>query len=228
MQAKRRSILSLAGALLLGLSFQLFAVESGSTVEVELSYSDSIHDGTPVFLGVGDTLTASVDGEVYELEPAPDAAQTDPTYVAQIPVSRGGAWIQVSLEREHGEPARYSGVTLPADFDLSEPEEGALRSRSLDSLVVRYGSGSQSDIFDPMGRTMNLEVVGDCFAPQVFDGRPDLGWFELAEGTLEGSGTCEAALAVERTGSEGAFDPNLAGGTASARQIRSVVFWSMD
>lgn len=202
--------------------------ENGSHVEVSLRLDEGFLTTTPVFLGVGDRLWATVDGEEYELDPAPDAHAPSPTYEVDIPVSRGGAWIQVSLEREVGTSARYSGLSLPADFMIQEPVAGAMRSRGEDALTVRYGGGSQGIVFDPMGRTMTLDVMGDCFAYLSHEDRPDLGWFELAPGTLTGSGTCEGTLALTRTESEGALDPNLGGGSVTARQVRTQQFWSAD
>ena len=208
------------------LAVDVETTEDGSHLEASLRLDEGFVTSTPVFLGVGDRLWATVDGEEYELDPSPAASQGAPVYVADIPVSRGGAWVQVSLEREHGLEARYSGIALPADFSLLEPVEGAMRSRNDDALTIRYGGSSA--VFDPTSADMSLEVHGDCFGVLSHEGRPDMGWFELAPGSLVGSGTCEGEVVLERRGAEGALDPALGGGSVEARQIRSSRFWSTD
>lgn len=197
-----------------------------SVVQVSLEADAGLFDG-PVFLGVGDRLLARADGVEYDLEPLPDIGGGDPVYGVEIPVTRGGAWIQVELERELDEGARYSGVALAEDFALQQPLADSMRSRSADPLTVIYSAESGDDLYQPTARSMELEVLGDCFGAFKLEDLSDIGWFELAAGTLVGGDTCTAALTVSREGGVGQVDPNFGQG-ASIRSIqrRTVTFWS--
>ena len=198
----------------------------GSLVQVSLEADSGIFDGS-VFLGVGDRLLARADGVEYDLEPLPDLGGGDPVYGVQIPVSRGGAWIQVELERELDEGARYSGVALAEDFVLQQPLADSMRSRSSDPLTVIYSAESGDDLYQPAAQSMELEVLGDCFGAFKLESLADIGWFELAPGTLVGGDTCTATVTVSREGGVGQVDPNFGqGATIRSIQRRSVSFWS--
>jgi len=197
-----------------------------SLVQVTLEVDGGLFDG-PVFLGVGDRLLARADGVEYELDPLPDVGGDDPVYGVEIPVTRGGAWIQVELEREFDEGARYSGVALAEDFALQQPLADSMRSRSADPLTVIYSAESGDDLYQPAARSMALEVLGDCFGVLKLESLSDIGWFELAAGTLVGGDTCAAMLTVSREGGVGQVDPNFGqGATIRSIQRRSVSFWS--
>ena len=74
---------------------------------------------------------------------------------------------------------------------------------------------------------MELQVLGDCFGAVQLEDLSDIGWFELATGTLVGGDTCTANLSVSREGGVGQVDPNFGeGATIRSVHRRSASFWS--
>ncbi len=171
---------------------------STATVHVELRVGGS-SSNTFVDLDSPDKLTATAGDETLTLKPTDTGI-----YEALFSDVGEDTEFTVTLERGDEDTASDSSGTLPAPFDLEEPE-GKL-SRADDDLAISWAPES--------GDKMSLEFDGDC----IFDydkGVPDTGAYTVKAGTLHSTGgdnpeACDIDLTAVRTragSADGKFDP---------------------
>lgn len=201
---------------------------AGTTVDVQLRLADDPDLNTWLHLDGGDRLVARTPSGDYPLELL-DEPGVRFTYRTMVPESEGGVFVGVALEREDYESASYSGATLGDANTIHWPLPGMRLSRAHQDLTVRFDRDSASGIVIPTEGPVTFSVGGRCFAGRGWDGLPDLGWFELAAGTLDqGGGDCAAMVELVREGGEFWIDPLFAeGGQMSARQARELRFTSV-
>ncbi len=141
-------------------------------------------------------------------------------YVAEFDVDAEDTEFVVAFDREVDESAPNTVMSLPAQFDLTGPEEAVTVSRSQEEITISWEPSGSDD-------EMLWSVTGDCFfdADGGVDGDP--GTVTVEAGTLESTdedepATCEATLTITRS-RVGSLDENYGeGGTAFGRQVRSV------
>lgn len=169
-----------------------------ATVHVELRVGGS-SSNTYVDLEGKDKLIASADGESQTLK-AIDAG----IYEALFSGVGEDTEFNVTLERPEDTTASDNSGTLPAPFQLTDPQSDL--SRKDDDLEVTWDPGSDDK--------MNLEFEGDCIFRHE-KGVPDEGSYVVPADTLESTGgdkpeACDVDLTAIRTRSgsaDGKFDP---------------------
>jgi len=161
--------------------------DSKARVHVELRVGGSSSNAF-VNLEGQDELIAKADDQTKTLE-AVDSGIYEAVFIG---VEEDTAF-SVTLERPDDVTASENSGSLPAPFDLDDPQSGL--SRKDDALELSWNPGSED--------AMNLEIEGDC----IFDldkGVPDTGAYTVKAGTLESTGgddpeACDLALTAVRT-----------------------------
>lgn len=166
---------------------------SSARVHVELRVGGSSSNAY-VDLEGSDRLIATADDQEKTLE-AVDTGEYETTFdgVGEDTV------FTVTLNRPDDTTAADNTGTLPAPFDLDDPEDGL--SRKDDELIISWSPESDDK--------MRFEFDGDC----IFDWEknvPDTGSYTLAKDTLDSTGgdepeACDIELTAVRT-RQGAAD----------------------
>lgn len=141
-------------------------------------------------------------------------------YIANATGFDPGTDVVVSFMRPTRLDAPNSRVTLPADFEITEPIQGqsAIYSRSLEDIVIRWS---------PSGSALvpSFFLVANCDTGDVGTWEPSLasdsGELIIPAGSLSGvSGNCILRISVTRS-QLGLVDPAFGwGGIIKAHQIR--------
>ncbi len=141
-------------------------------------------------------------------------------------VPEGGRYT-VSLLRGSGVEALDSNVEMPLSFDLQAPTDQLTFSRSSDPLIVEW-LPIEEDVSVELDITTRCHEVTEHRYSKTFSS--DEGYAELEPGAIdagESSGECSTTLTLAKV-RLGQLDSAYAGGSITARQIRSVTFTSSD
>ena len=183
-----------------------------------------------VNLTQGDTLTAVAGGQNQTLSQTYTVKLVnDLHYRTAFDFDGSGEAFTIALQRDAGQSAPDSTVTLPAAFSITAPTEGASLSAG-DTLTVTWDPPQQD-------RTLMLTVVATCATSDgprpVFlhaDDAPDDGIENIAvdelinqatdNGRRRLTGPCDGKLRLQRS-NIGTLDPHFGGGTIAALQVRT-------
>lgn len=133
----------------------------------------------------------------------------------------------VSLLREPGLDALNSSVKMPAPFDLLAPTPQAQLSRSSDPLIVEWVSNSSSASVELNVTTVCAQKIQHQYRTTL---SRDEGYAELEPGEIDApalEGQCSTSVTVAKV-QVGQLDSAYAGGSITARQVRSVSFTSIE
>lgn len=140
---------------------------------------------------------------------------------------REGTTFTVSLLRDSKADALDSSVTMPLSFDLLAPIEKARLSRSSDPVIVEWFPTEEGVTVEVNVSTRCRENVEREYT-HTFDS--DDGYAELAPGEIDDadlSGSCYSSVTVVKV-RDGELDSGFAGGSITARQLRSVSITTVD
>lgn len=193
---------------------------SGSTAFASLNVGGVF--GTVVDLEGDDQLRVSV-GEGESAENAilvESSILTLHSYSAAFETDAPGSVFDLSFERGDLDGAPSSIITLPAPFEIIEPEVDFEFSTSAEAgeLVVSWDETSNEP--------MTISVDGDCFSgyleTEISDsGRHSIPVSDIADNMYDTSTSCSATVTIERK-KVGSVDPAFDGGIATGIQKRTL------
>lgn len=178
--------------------------------------------GAVVHLSVGDTLSASANGQTVSLEAIVDGGM-DSWYQGVLDAAAPGTTFDIDFSRAFGVSAPHSITTLPSSFNLSLPQ--SQYSRAHDALIVTWDTASAPE------ETMTCFWDTSCLASsQCGPITADAGSLTIPAGTLmsePADAGCPVTLVIWR-GRSGTVDPAFAsdGGAFFGIQQRTVSFTS--
>jgi hypothetical protein len=106
-------------------------------------------------------------------------------------------------------------------LEVLRPYDEEALSRSSDDLTVLYSASEDPDVLG--SRNIDLTLQGPCFETLSRTDLPDLGWYEVGAGTIQGGSECDGELEIIRRGADGYLDPAYeVGGSIEAQQKRQV------
>lgn len=144
-------------------------------------------------------------------------------YNGQLQDVPDGARYTISLLRESKTEALESTVTMPRAFDLLSPTSDQTLSRSSDPVQLEW-LPTASDV------TVEVNVTTTCADDSEYQYRTtvdeDTGALQIEAGDIDAerlSGSCSTTVTLTKA-RLGQLDSAYAGGSISARQVRTVTF----
>lgn len=173
---------------------------------------------TFVDLEAGDQLVVSVNDESQVLSQS--SLGVLHSYDAAFTSDAEGDEFLLSFDRADLDGAPQTTATLPASFEITEPQAESVVSRSSDTGELVIAWDNQGDA------RMKIIVEGDCFVSYMATDQSDAGIHSIPltyfkDNEYDATSACEAIVSVERQ-QAGSVDPAFAGGTALGVQRRRV------
>ncbi len=198
------------------LAIEALATTDGVQTEVDAKITRGQGIGwTPVHLGGDEALVGYHGDEEFPLAPV-EMALGDVVYSDTLTVASGGEEVGVRFDRTADDTIDGTVVTMPADFAITTPVDGATVWADSVLIVLWDATGDGA---------VTVTLSGDCIPGYELDNVDDVGEADIPGEALASEGqSCAASVAVVRTATGTVSDLWGAGGTISAQNGRMTTF----
>jgi hypothetical protein len=171
----------------------------------------------------GDRMFVSVDGVAFEMEGPLHDRGGNPFWETTVHSVAEGTLFELRFIRPNFDDPPVARIRLPAPFEIISESPSGPVSRSEDDIEVRWEPSGTADSM------MFTAEENDCFA--LMEGSlmnsldvPDEGLFVIPATSVQGLGTCELTLDLDRW--RQSREPDCGEGVLYAAQTRPITFMS--